>query len=74
MSVKSFSGSIVMLAQTAGMIRDVAWSDSVSCVEVNCDRNSDHRAWHHVSSFVMEKYSRFLWSVTTSIGSAEPSR
>ena len=35
MSVRSFSKSIIMLAQTVGMIRDVAWSDSVSCVEVN---------------------------------------
>ena len=35
MSVRSFSESIVMLARTVGMIRDVAQSDSVSCVEVN---------------------------------------
>ena len=35
MSVRSFSESMVMLAQIAGMIRDVAWSDSMSCVVVN---------------------------------------
>ena len=35
MSVRSFSESIVMLARSAGVIRDVARSDSVSCVEVN---------------------------------------
>ena len=33
--MRSFSESIVMLAQIAGMIRDVAQSDSMSCVEVN---------------------------------------
>ena len=35
MSVRSFSESMVMLAQSAGVIRDVALSDSMSCVEVN---------------------------------------
>ena len=35
MSMRSFSESIVMLAWIADVIRDVARSDSVSCVEVN---------------------------------------
>ena len=33
--MRSFSESIVMLARIAGVNRDVARSDSVSCVEVN---------------------------------------
>ena len=33
--MRSFSEYMVMLAQNAGVIRDVAWSDSMSCVEVN---------------------------------------
>ena len=35
MSVRSFLESMVMLAWNVGVIRDVAWSDSMSCVEVN---------------------------------------
>ena len=33
--MRSFSESIVMLARIAGVNRDVAQSDSVSCVKVN---------------------------------------
>jgi len=35
---------------------------------LNCDKNSDHRACRQESTFEVEKYSRFLWSVTMSIG------
>ena len=35
MSISSFLESMVMLAQSAGVIRDVAQSDSMSCVAVN---------------------------------------
>ena len=35
MSMRSFLESMVMLAWSAGVIRDVAQSNSVSCVEVN---------------------------------------
>ena len=35
MSVRSFLESMVMLAWNAGVISDVARSDSMSCVEVN---------------------------------------
>ena len=35
MSMRSFSESMIMLAWSVGMIRDVAWSDSMSCVAVN---------------------------------------
>ena len=35
MLVRSFSESIVMLAQIVGVNRDVAQSDSISCVKVN---------------------------------------
>ena len=32
---EEFSESMVVLAWRVGVIRDVAWSDSVSCVAVN---------------------------------------
>ena len=35
MLARSLLESMVMVAQIEGVIRDVAWSDSVSCVEVN---------------------------------------
>jgi len=41
---------------------------------LNCDKNSDHQACQWDSTFDVEKYLRFLWSVMTSIGEAEPSR
>jgi len=41
---------------------------------LNWDKNLDHQACQWDSTFEMEKYSRFLWSVTMSIGEAEPSR
>ena len=41
---------------------------------LNWQRNSDHWAWRHVRSLVVEKYSRFLWSVMTSMGEAVTAR
>src|SRR5258708_4744677 len=41
---------------------------------LNWERYSNHCACQHVSFFVEVKYSRFLWSVTISIGCPEPSR
>jgi len=41
---------------------------------LNCDKNSDHWACWQESTFEVDKYSRFLWSVMMSIGEAEPSR
>src|SRR5258708_35258961 len=41
---------------------------------LNCARNSAHLACHHKSFLEDVKYSKFLWLVTMSITSAEPSR
>src|SRR6266436_7539989 len=41
---------------------------------LNCARNLAHLACHHESFLEDMKYSKFLWSVTVSITSAEPSR
>ena len=40
--------------------------------KLNWDKNLDHRTWHWLRALVVVKYSRFLWSVTMSNGSAEP--
>ena len=40
---------------------------------LNWDKNLDQRAWCQVRSFVVEKYLRFLWSVTMSTGVGDPS-
>jgi len=37
-------------------------------------RNSDHRACRRLNSFVLMKYSGFLWSLKTWIGWREPSK
>ena len=42
--------------------------------KLNCERYSDQCAWWRVSFLVDMKYSKFLWSVMVSIGSAQPSR
>src|SRR5258708_18036066 len=41
---------------------------------LNCARNSAHLACYHESFLEDVKYSKFLWLVTMSITSAEPSR
>ena len=41
---------------------------------LNLDKNSDQWAWCQDRILVVEKYLRFLWSVTTSTGKVEPSR
>ena len=39
-------------------------------VMLNCDKYLDQQTCHLLRSFVVAKYSRFLWSVTMLIGEA----
>ena len=43
-------------------------------MRLNWERHSDQQAWQQVRTLVVEKYSRFLWSMNTSIGVPEPLR
>jgi len=42
--------------------------------KIKLRKKSDHWACWRESTFEVEKYSRFLWSMMMSIGEAEPSR
>ena len=60
------------LVNASGFVRSYLGQKQITIL--NWERYSDHHTWWQVSSFVVAKYSRFLWSVTTSTGIALPSR
>ena len=74
--LKSFPPSLRYMSgwqvRASGLV--LRWPGQKQMTMLNPDKNSNKQAWCQDRILVIKKYSRFLWSVTTSTGKVEPSR